>query len=584
MLILPGQLSADHKRLFSDKKFVQWATLYINKMAYHAAVCKRFEMTHALRREAHAIRHPIFDVQWTEFYKYNFDSCNKMDIKASQVRSLLKPLWSLFCNYPDSIDGEDDMGKGNKSRSRRNRKKKINKMLREANFVIWANRYLMRVYCEVIKCAALPEVRNPFLISELQSAATFTGMGHFFRFANYADIDVSNFRIDNPRLLDFLRPLRYIYDNSTASRQAITVGTTQHVKNKKTKSDLETEPSETIHVTMHPVVVESKVHSPYFGDNVLRVLTHCLKTQGLRWYTSQKLADFFGVDRRNFEEWADQCPNLRRRNGQEGVVLYGLAPPRFPKRKTMTTTKPNDTMTTELGDTPDVFTNTEHPADVNGKPNDDEVYSLPNDDDDGGTTVEDEDDTPKIGSDAFDRLVSQLLTNSKKLWRTSSTIASKMDCDEDDFIKWADANPALLRRPSKDKDKVYYCMAARMGEKDKDKDKDNPTQTVIRRSPPHRPATNYESAAAGGNNTTTTKNAKPALPYTQKEILALGMLHMTCDQLIRIMNTYANTLATYHGEAFSHFTKGQADISAGVALLEKSLKVKQSNLPSLDNI
>ena len=178
----------------------------------------------------------------------------------------------------------------------------------------------------------------------------------------------------------------------------------------------------------------------------------------------------------------------------------------------------------------------------------------------------DANDPPTIGSDKFDTLFTQFLSQ-EKLWRSAEAAAKALHCDKAKLDEWALQNPAVARRVGKDKDKkVYYGLLARLDEK----------------KPDVKPATATETNVTAAATNPQSKKSETTPSITIQEMAALSMLHAICDSLIRTMDFYANRLATRHEEAFSHLTKAQKSLSSGVALLQKGLKVGDEKLPKLE--
>ena len=577
MIIRPPQSAhnAVSATFFQDKKFVQWADLYINKMAWNASTRKNFKLVECVIRAAKVLSHPIFQLHWDEFYRYNFETCNTMSITAMQLNSFLKPLMHLFRTNPHCVGGAF-VGKNNKS------KKAIRKRQHRLRFQTWANQYLYRLYKEVILVSHMPEMVNLHLWRELQDAALRVNSPTFFQdLSLYDNIALHEICITHPHLADFVKPLRYIYQSSSASTRVIrTVNRVNaNRKNKQPKSDLETCPAETIDVPIYPVELASKIDMTGFETGVLKVLTHLLK-KGFKYISSHQLAKCFGVDQRDFEEWANKNPKLKCRQGREGILYYGLTPVKFPKGDTMTVAGDNlnapagsaASFTADAADALAKLPAIERQAAAanmadqssNGRPGPPGYGENAGP----GTLQEEEDQeeipgddpSPAIGTDDFDTLFTQLLS-SGPVWRSIATVSAKVGHSPEVIMEWADGNAAVMRRPGKEDGVIYYSLMSRWGEEPEDK-KDKADKKQQEQQKP----------------------VKESLPYTQKELLALGMLHRNCDDLVRIMNFYANGLATRHDEAFSHFTKAQKHLSSGVSLLQKGLKIKDNKLPELEGI
>lgn len=551
---------------FQDKKFVRWADLYVNEMAWNASTRKNFKLVECVIRAAEVVSHPIFQLHWDDLYRYNFETRNTMSITAMRLNSFLKPLMHLFRTNPHCV-GVAFVGKNNKS------KKATRKRRHRLRFQTWANQYLYRLYKEVILVSHMPEMVNLHLWRELQDAALRVNSPTFFQdLTVYDNIALHEICITHPQLADFVKPLRYIYQSSSASTRVIrTVNRVNaNRKNKQPKSDLETSPAETIDVPIYPVELASKIDMTGFETGVLKVLTHLLK-KGYKYISSHQLAKCFGVDQRDFEEWANKNPKLKCRQGREGILYYGLTPVKFPKGDTMTVAEDNlhaivgsgDSVAADQADALAAAQMAEQGS--NGQPAKPEhPMGVPYSGD--GTVEEQEeeipgdDPSPAIGTDEFDTLFTQLLS-SGPVWRSIATVSAKVGHSPEAIMEWADGNAVVMRRAGKEDGVIYYSLMSRWGEEPEDK-KDK----------------------AGKKQQEQQKPVKEPLPYTQKELLALGMLHRICDDLVRTMNFYANGLATRHEEAFSHFTKAQKHLSSGVSLLQKGLKIKDNKLPELEGI
>jgi hypothetical protein len=338
------------------------------------------------------------------------------------------------------------------------------------------------------------------------------------------------------------------------------------------KSDLETAPVETIDVVTFPAVFESKIGAPQFEQNVIKILTHCLK-EGWSSVSSQQLASVLGVDQRDFEEWADRCPKLRCRRGRQrhDLIYYSLAPVKFPKPdgESPMSDKLNDQGTQNA-----VNPLTSGGPGFVGGSNVDENGDFDTPPEEGGTdTSVDADKAPEIGSDEFDTLMTQFLTKDKeKPWRSAEAMALATGQNKEPIQEWADGNPALVRRVSKqDEGKVFYALLSRFI-----KEKEEPAKAEEDKSK------KKADKSAGEDKKQTQQKKDAGSSTTMQEILAFARLHGLCDTFVRDMDFYANRLATRHEEAFSHLTKAQKHLGSAVSLMQRDLKIKDRMLPTAE--
>lgn len=363
---------------------------------------------------------------------------------------------------------------------------------------------------------------NTWMWFELQTAADLAGSSNKFDYFNkYKHIPIHDIRVENRELVDFLPALRFIYKNGGSPKHL------QHkrvvVSNKAEKSDLETAPEETINIVACPIELQGKIGSKDFEAKVLRIFTFALKHRGWRWLSSMQFADCLLIDQWEFEKWADNCSWLKPKTSNRGGFCYY-------------TLRDNVMAENALKNTVDESEKAE---------------VVPPSKDKGGPYA--------IGTDEFEAQATQLLSRDK-LWRTVEALSKSLGQEPIAIQEWAESNNALVRKLStKNKNTVYYALLSRISEKEIEKEnEEDPKKRTPKRG--------------------------PGFSIIQKDMLILGMLHSQGDALVRTMSHYANYLANRHDEAFSHFTKAQRSLNAGVAILQRSLKVPDDRLPPLEGI
>jgi len=583
--ILP--ITPDVDVLFQDKKFVDWANDYLRLMCYEASYWRDYSKVRAIKHAATQIGVTLFDPNWDDLWSYNYHYQGFMTVTDVRLTVFARPLHFLFRRAG-----------ANMAKNRKRKRKKYANKRQMSQYRCWADNYLRRFYLEVVKVRNAPESINAGLWYEVQIAARSMNTHETFRnLERFAKIPITNFTIDNKSLNCFVRPLQHIYSKSGASESVAvgqssmsrfgendffgeedhnfvaTVPTTRARVNVSTKSDLETAPAETIDVATFPAVFESKIGTAQFEKNVIKILTHCLK-QGWSSVTSQQLASVLGVDQRDFEDWADKCPKLRWRRGRQkpDLIYYCLTPAKFPKPQdggSPMSEQPDDAGP-QTAQNPLVA----NPGFVGGSNVDDStsVDKPPenNAEADGGADA----GAPGIGSDEFDTLMTQFLSKDKeKPWRSTEAMALATGQDKEPVQEWADGNPALVRRVSKQEEgKVFYALLSRFKEKEeqpKEKEEgDKGKDDKGKKSPEEK---KQEKTDAGSS-------------ITMQEILAFARLHGLSDRFVRDMDFYANRLATRHEEAFAHLTKAQKHLCSAVALMQKTLKIKDKMLPSTEQL
>lgn len=161
-----------------------------------------------------------------------------------------------------------------------------------------------------------------------------------------------------------------------------------------------------------------------------------------------------------------------------------------------------------------------------------------------------------IGTTEFDAQLTVILTEDDKPWKSTAYLAKALEVDETEFIAWADKSPALVRRFSPKKEGIiYYALSNRIVEKKEEKKSEN-TQKVLPLSS----------------------------SITVEEFLSLGMLHEISANLIRVMEHYGNRLAVRHADAFAYLTRAEKELRNGIVLMRDGLKVKDKQLPSVDDL
>jgi hypothetical protein len=246
--------------------------------------------------------------------------------------------------------------------------------------------------------------------------------------------------------------------------------------------------------------------------------------KGLKGITSEQLSAVMGVGQRDFEQWANNHPMIYSYHGKnrEDIVYYSL------KRIESSTKKEQELKMSK---------------DSNSKKANEK---------DSKESVQIDIDKVEIGSEEFNTFVAQLLNSKKTPWRSIEAISTAVKKDVEEVRKWADNNVDLVRRPSKDKDKIYYCLASRFS-------------SVV-------------------NSDQKAKSSFKNHGVTLQEYLAFARLHEMAGSLVSNMDFYANRIATRHEEAFAHLTKAQKELCSAVSIMQKELKIRDTSLPSFDYI
>lgn len=438
------------------------------------------------------------------------------------------------------------------------------------HFRTFANDYLRRLYNEVVSVSGDDSKCNIYLWDEIRTAASMCGMGVIFsNFDKYESIKPDSFHIDNPDLADFGVPLRHIYKKypcythmprypKMPTIPLTGIDSLSHWNDNDAADPLLC-PAEELTVIVHPVAVQSKMHSPDFERAVKKALTYCIQ-RGYTWMTSETLAEFFKVDQRNFEKWADDNPAFRCQEGSEpGVFFYRLTP------------LEDLEMTTEAVSVDEVA-EAEAEAAANasapvGAPSSAAEAALP--------IVK----VPlEVGSDEFEQEVTQFLNESEKLWRSTESIANTLGVDREKMETWMLSQAAFARRPSnkKDDDTVYFGLASRVSDKK--------AAAAIAQAQATAAANGAATAAQTKAKAKKDKKKQQSSSITQKELLSFGAMYGIRNQLIQAMAFYANGIATRHPEAFAHLTQAEKELDSGLALLKNSMKLEDRKLPPCEEL
>lgn len=170
-------------------------------------------------------------------------------------------------------------------------------------------------------------------------------------------------------------------------------------------------------------------------------------------------------------------------------------------------------------------------------------------------------DSIKIGDERFTQALVMVLTEDKKNWKSLSYIANKLQVDEKELGDLLPKYSGLLRKVG-DGGKVFYGMQDRV----------LASQTL-------------EESKKGKSKGKAKKGSLHIDNGTTIEaIMALSMLHPTCDTLLRVMNFYGNRLAVRHSDAYAFLARAQKELSNGVAILMKDLEVKDRQMPDLERV
>jgi len=183
----------------------------------------------------------------------------------------------------------------------------------DAKFKKWANDKLHEIFTGIV--VPIKEDRfyplscyRKFYDELVENIGSVKGTFHGF-FKSLADVPPCEINIDNPRFACLVEPLRKIYK-----------------KNKSEKTDsIANITAEKIFVRSFPIETSSKINSDEFGQKVFRCLSHWLK-KGQTALSSERLANLLKIDKREFEEWANQCDFLISRDSKskENIKYYGL--------------------------------------------------------------------------------------------------------------------------------------------------------------------------------------------------------------------------------------------------------------------
>ena len=401
---------------------------------------------------------------------------------------------------------------------------------------------LLRRYFNEVVYPICPSQRNEYLQAVMQNAINATSS--VLQWKHITDFAACTGPIDitNPELSLFQQPLDYLLGGVNERRMmpaSFPVAFPESTPN--ALDDILICPEEELQVILDPVPIKSKVGTAEFDRAVKKMFTHCLQ-RGFKWLSAYHVAKAFQIDQRSFEEWADANPYFQCAEGAEsGVFFYGLTPLRELRRNQMTL----------FGRMNGAAMTTDAKPDQGSAP----------------TAVDAVDASaaaaPVVtGSDEFERLATQFLTESKTPWRSSEAIAGALSVDVPELETWMRKSPAFQSRPSakKDEEKTYFALVTRFEEK--------------------------QAAATPANHTPTKpvakddkKNRKPRSSIRPKELLGFAMMYQILNALIQCLDHYANSFATYHREAFAHITQAQKELSSGVALLKSALKVDDKKLP-----
>jgi len=522
-----------------EPSFVDWATEYLKKL--WTAVIEPLDINAEL-------------TDWglmDEFY----DAMNAVGCTHINLRSMPSPL---------KVDRVDVDGQAYKP---------IRQVLEflykkhECDKTARIDRLLRRFYNEVVSTTDKDQ-RNEYLQAAVSKAANAT-----LPFASRdVLVDVGRFcgkmSITNPQLSLFRKPLDYLLSNTNGRVAMPTtplIGEIPEQDARHALDDILICPEEELKVIVRPVALKSKIGTPEFEKAVRKMMGYCLQ-RGFQWLSSSYLAKAFQVDQRCFEEWADKNPYLQSGEGVElGVFFYRLTPLRELKKMSLfglAQSRGKKAMSNKQAEI----------AEDNASGDDaTEAAAATAAEEAAAPAAADPATSATIGSDEFEQQVTQFLSESKKSWRSSEVIATALSVEVAELETWLRQSPAFQSRPGgkKDEPKTYFALVCRFEEK----------QPVTVGSVAATNANRPETSATKKDDEKDKKNKKQRSSIRNKELLAFAMLYQLLNALVSCMAHYANSLATYHREAFTHLTQAEKELSSGVALLKSSLKVDDKKLP-----
>ena len=599
---------------FRDEKFMKWARRYLRRVCEEAAI-GTFDLADKLTAIMEKSSKPLTLEHWDELYNCHRYRKAQIYFFNRPLIDFLYPLSQIYNTEPDILESRRMFRMSPKKRRKGGGKCK------GVMFDDFANGYLKLFFHQVVRNNVILLPSHHYLWQELHDAAeAIKSVEKFSSLAKWLDIPDRKIHIRHKALRDFVAPLRKIYDKADIRRRLV-LARPQHFRRerlyypgpKSNDFDLRDIPAETIDVTVFPVELKSKIEGDGFGRAVIKLLTHCLKV-GYSWIPSGGLADALRVDQREFENWADENSDLVSKIGTlDGRVYYGLRPLDQKGVTTMNSSVPGGptaggptavTSTTAVPTQEDFCHKCGHRTaeckcktkdvicpkcsdsfQLTGIPDPAVVCVCPhcktNFYPSSGTRITTTADDvavlsakhPDIGTDEFDTLITQVLSEKSVVWRSSEAIVA-LGYDAEEFHKWAADNPAVTNRMStkgtEGKPRRLYALHKRL----------EAVKSVEDNKDDKKPG--KKKSEKGETSQQQKKLIGPSI--TQQESLAFAMLHRSCDDLVRVMNFYANGLATRHEEAFANFTKAQKFLSAGVALLQKDLKISDKKLPALEDI
>jgi len=521
------------------------------------ACCASFELVNRVKESAKDRSLLLTSEHWDAIHKHNFDTNGQIEFEIRRVKDFLRILYPIYESEPQILKtaNSDNMfgfglGKTDKD------------FIPFPNF---CDAYLRLLFDKVIRTNLKFPNCDFNLLRELRQAAravkSHEKFETFWFWQHVQNVDVN---MRNSRLKELIPPIRHIFHNTTKVRRQYIMETSGASGEIGKCVDLLSCPEEVLNVTAFPVELKTKMEYDNFGPLVTKILTHVRK-KSITWLSSKYLSDVLHVDLREFEEWADKTADLISRPGRaEGVTFYTLKP--LSEREKAMTKSPEHTPECICAECMKKKATNSHPATC---PCTQCKAATPAPAD---APIKPE-ELPEIGTDEFDTHITQFLSeDDENVWRSSDAV-SQLGYDADKFHEWALKNPAITIRLSAkstdDAPKRLYALHARLEPIKKVDDKKAAEEAV----------------AATKEKEKKDEKKKPAgSSITMQELLAFGMIHRATDDFIRIMNFYANGLATRHEEAFAHLTKVQKHMSAAVALMQKSLKVSDKKLPSLEDI
>jgi phage antirepressor YoqD-like protein len=246
-------------------------------------------------------------------------------------------------------------------------------------------------------------------------------------------------------------------------------------------------PEETIDISIVPVEMPTEIGTEIFEKQIIKFLLGCLKRNWTK-VSANCVAKQFKVDQKELEKWANTNKEIIVTKGtnKAGVLYLSLAK---------------------------------------------------------------KDDTFPVGSDDFERSVALLLTEDKKVWKSSRYLSKKLNVDEKEFLAWAYTNKFLVRKLGKEDDVIYWGLLERFNlPEKKESEKNIPSST------------------------------------SDEERFALAIAQTLCNNLVSMLNTYGNRLATRHKKPFKYLVRAQKELLAGVALLRSGLKINENQLPKIEEV